>query len=208
MASSLATELAVTAHSAVGRGASGVLASARMGELTTLLGASSRGDLEARNAAFELVYGDLKALAGRVARSAGPQYTLDTTGLVHECFMRLAGAEAVVDRGHFFALAARAMRQILCDHARRRIADKRGGGAAAEALDEAHAGTTDDLESLVAIDALLDRLAAEDERAARALEYRVFAGLTVQETAEALSVSVRTVHLDVDRARAWLATRL
>ncbi len=183
-----------------------------MGDITDLLGASSRGDLSARDRAYELLYADLKSMASKVARSAGPQYTLDTTGLVHESFLRLAGS-GCKDRGHFMALAARAMRQILCDHARRRIADKRGGGKAGEPLDEFSAsvaapGPTGDLESLVAVDQLLDQLAAEDERAAKILEYRLFAGLTAEETAEALGISVRTVHLDMDRARSWLSPRL
>lgn len=183
-----------------------------MGEITALLEASSKGDLAARDRAYSLLYTDLKSVAAKVARSAGPQYTLDTTGLVHESFLRLAGS-GCKDRSHFMALAARAMRQILCDHARRRIADKRGGGAANEPLDAradraVDQSPTGDLESLVAVDELLEQLAAEDERAAKILEYRLFAGLTAEETAEALGVSVRTVHLDMDRARSWLSPRL
>jgi RNA polymerase sigma factor (TIGR02999 family) len=176
-------------------------------DLTQLLQASADGDLGARDRAFELVYADLKRVAGRVARSVGPQHTLDTTGLVHESFMRLVDS-APSSREHFFALAARAMRQILCDHARRRLADKRGAGQAARNIDDVQVADEHELTSLVAIDDLFDKLAAADERAARTLELRVFAGLSVVETAEVLGVSARTVHLDVDRARSWLAPHL
>lgn len=172
-----------------------------------LLKASALGDLGARREAFEAVYGQLKSLAARVARSAGPQHTLNTTGLVHECYLRLVDADPK-DRAHFFALAARAMRQILCDHARRRTTQKRGSGENPGVLEDESIGVIPDLESLVAIDALLDKLAAEDERAARAIECRVFAGFTVDETAEVLGVSARTVHLDIERARAWLTPRM
>lgn len=183
-----------------------------MGEVTALLDASARGDLGARDRVYSMLYADLKGLAAKVARSAGPQYTLDTTGLVHESFLRLAGV-GCKDRGHFMSLAARAMRQILCDHARRRIADKRGGGRGSEPLDEQvepvpDRGPMGDLESLIAVDQLLDQFASEDERAAKIVEYRLFAGLTAEETAEVLGVSVRTVHLDMDRARTWLVPRL
>lgn len=178
-----------------------------MGEVTLLLQASSEGDQAARNEVFRLVYAELKALANRVARSAGPQYTLDTTGLVHECFVRLAGADAR-DRGHFYSLAARAMRQVLCDHARRRTAGKRNEGRAIEELDDDLPSGGEELGRLIELDDLLEKLAFENERAARVIECRVFGGLTVEETAEALAISVRTVHLDVERARAWLAPHL
>lgn len=178
-----------------------------MSDLTSLLQAAAHGDQGARDAAFRLVYADLKDLAAKVAGSAGPQYTLDTTGLVHESFVRLASS-APNNREHFFALAARAMRQILCDHARRRIADKRGKGVApVELVDELPAAGAP-LETLVAIDDLFEQLSGVDARAAKALELRVFGGLSVTETAEVLGVSARTVQLDVDRAREWLAPRL
>ncbi|MCB9648971.1 MAG: sigma-70 family RNA polymerase sigma factor [Deltaproteobacteria bacterium] len=176
-------------------------------DLTALLQASARGDLEARNQAFKLVYEDLKIIARRVARSAGRQDTLDTTGLVHESYLRLMGSETR-DRGHFFALAARAMRQVVCDHARRRVAAKRGGGGHPLALDEEAVGVPAEVEHLLQVDDLLDKLGQEHERAARALECKVFGGFTAEETGEALGVSVRTVHLDLDRARAWLSARL
>ncbi|MFO0728937.1 MAG: ECF-type sigma factor [Myxococcota bacterium] len=178
-----------------------------MSDLTTLLQAAAQGDQAARDEAFRLVYSDLKDLAARVAGGAGPQYTLDTTGLVHESFLRLAKS-APSSREHFFALAARAMRQILCDHARRRIADKRGKGAAPVELTPDLVAAATELETLVAIDDLFDQLSAADARAARAIELRVFGGLSVTETADVLGVSPRTVQLDVDRARTWLAPRL
>lgn len=174
-----------------------------MEEITKLLQASAHGDLAARNRVFEIVYGTLRSIASRAGRSSGPA-TLETTGLVHECYLRLAGAE-VNGRGHFYALAATAMRQILCDHARKRGADKRGAGQRPASLEaEDAAATAPAPDDLLIVDQLLTRLAHEDARAAQVLEARVFGGLSAEETAEALGVSLRTVHTDTQRARAWL----
>jgi len=176
-----------------------------MSELTRLLRASQDGDEEAMNQAFGVVYAELKRLARR-ALSARRSATLDTTGLVHECYLRFAAAESQpFDRAHFFHLAARVMRQLVCDHARRRLADKRGGGALHEQLDENAASIHDEAQRLVELDDLLKRLALSNERQARVVECRVFAGLTLTETAATCGVSERTVELDWQKAREWLS---
>ena len=177
-----------------------------MSEVTELLMRSERGDRLARERLYALLYDDLKRLASRAVGN-GPARTLNTTGLVHECYLRLAGADsAPISRGHFFALSARIMRQIVCDHARRRLAEKRGGDVAAVTLDEAIGGAMQDEASrMVELDDLLAALAGQHPRQAQVVSCRVFAGLTVPETAEALEVSERTVELDWAHARAWLA---
>lgn len=175
-----------------------------MGEVTTLLAEVREGKRDAANRLFELVYGELKGIASRaVAVRAGGQ--LDTTGLVHECYLRLADGTSAVDRGHFFAIAARAMRQILCDQARRRSSAKRDAGAPSSVDVQDTPDALPASEELVAMDELFTRLAAVDARAAAVMECRVFGGLTVPETAEALGVSERTVHTDFTKAREWLA---
>jgi RNA polymerase sigma factor (TIGR02999 family) len=176
-----------------------------MSELTQLLRASQDGDEDAMNRAFGVVYAELKRLARR-ALSARRSSTLDTTGLVHECYLRFAAAEAQpFDRAHFFHLAARVMRQLVCDHARRRLADKRGGGAVHDTLDENSAALRDEAQRLVELDDLLRKLADSNARQARVVECRVFAGLSLAETAEACGVSERTVELDWRKARDWLS---
>ena len=178
-----------------------------MSELTRLLQASQDGDEEAMNRAFGIVYDELKRLARR-ALSARRSATLDTTGLVHECYLRFANAQAQpFDRSHFFHLAARVMRQLVCDHARRRLAGKRGGGAVHEALEGNEVAMRDEAQRLIELDELLRRLANRNERQARVVECRVFGGLSLTETAEACGVSERTVELDWQKARQWLATQ-
>jgi RNA polymerase sigma factor (TIGR02999 family) len=177
-----------------------------MSEVTELLIRSERGDDLARDRLYALLYDDLKRLASR-AVGPGPARTLNTTGLVHECYMRLAAAEATpVSRGHFFALSARIMRQIVCDHARRRLAEKRGGDVQVGTLDEQAADAlSDEATRMIELDDLLNALAEQHPRQAQVVGCRVFAGLTVPETAEALGVSERTVELDWANAREWLA---
>lgn len=177
-----------------------------MGEVTGLLEAVRQGAPEATSRLFALVYAELKAIARRASR--GRSGALNTTALVHECFLRLAGGPASKNRGHFYAVAARAMRQILCDQARRVIAAKRGGGGALEEDVEAARDGAPAASELIDLDHLFTRLAEVDARAARVMECRVFGGFTVAETAEALDVSERTVHSDFEHARAWLAEQL
>lgn len=159
---------------------------------------------------FERVYDELRRLASRV-RGGRAGDTLNTTALVHEAYLKLASAHEVRlnDRAHFFALAARAMRQIVTDAARRRLADKRGGlDGVHVTLDEAQHARPLSFSEVVALDDALDRLGALDARRARVVEQRVFAGLTMDETAAALGVSRPTVERDWRAARAWLAVEL
>lgn len=178
-----------------------------MGDVTQLLEAIQRGEDDATARLFSLVYDQLKAIAHGAARRQ-PGQQLNTTALVHECFVRLAGGPDARNRGHFYALAARAMRQILCDQARRALAGKRGGGAPVSDEVEGAPDRRPQAEELVALDRLFTRLAEVDPRAARVMECRVFGGFTVPETAEALGVSERTVYLDFDRARDWIAAQM
>lgn len=172
-------------------------------EITLLLRAASDGRADALNDAFHLLYGELKRLAQRSL--GGNNATLNATGLVHECFLRMAGGGARPgDRGHFFALASRVMRQVICDHARKRLALKRDGGIAVT-LTSADLALLDEAQRLVELDEMLVRLAEHDTRQADVVVCRAFAGLTAEETAEALGVSVRTVHGDWAAARSWLA---
>jgi RNA polymerase sigma factor (TIGR02999 family) len=163
-------------------------------------------DVDAR---FALIYGELKRLAHRI-RSGRAGETLNTTALVHEAYVKLASSAAleVRDRSHFFAIAARAMRQILVDTARRRVAQKRGGEAAFVTFDEALFPRSVLPLELLALDEALARLETQDARVARVVEYRVFGGLSAEETATALGVSRPTIDRDWRAARAWLAVEL
>jgi RNA polymerase sigma factor (TIGR02999 family) len=153
------------------------------------------------------VYAELRALAASYFRGRGA-HTLQPTALVHEAFLRLEKhAGPIADRAHFFAIAATAMRQILTDHARRRKALKRGG-AARERVTLSNLAALESPVDLVVLDDLLARLAALDGRQARLVELRFFAGLTEEEAAEILGVSLRTVQKEWRKARAWLYAEL
>jgi RNA polymerase sigma factor (TIGR02999 family) len=184
-----------------------------IGEVTELLRAARAGDEAATAALFRVVYDDLKRVARRQLRGAGTP-TMTTTALVHEAYLRLArpGNLDLNDRAHFFAVAARAMRQILVDHARRRMAEKRGGGALALELDEARVGAADDrAETIVALDAALEKLAKLDDRLARLVEVRFFGGMTFEEVAAGDAgggLSERTLKRDWKRAKAFLYREL
>jgi RNA polymerase sigma factor (TIGR02999 family) len=180
------------------------------GEVTQLLHEAQGGDRAAFDRLLALVYGELHRLA-RLVRRGRATDTLDTAALVHEAYLKLApSAEAAIhDRVHFFRVAARAMRQVLVSEARRRLADKRGGGAAEVTFDDGvFAARLDHPEELIALEEALAQLEALDERQARVVECRFFAGMTAEETARALGVSEPTVHRDWRAARAWLAARL
>jgi RNA polymerase sigma factor (TIGR02999 family) len=176
------------------------------GELTELLRAYAAGDAEALDRLVPLVYDDLRRVARGQLRRGIRGAVLDTTALVHEAWFKLSagGDVAWQDRGHFLAVSARAMRQVIVDEARRRNAGKRGGGQAGAALDESRLASAGDAFQVLAIDQALDRLAARGPRLARVVECRFFAGLGEEETAEALGVSLRTVQREWTRARAWL----
>lgn len=177
-------------------------------EITELLVDLRSGDRAALDRLFDLVYQDLHLRAHRQLGGRSPGGTLDTTALVHETYLKLSDASQLEleDRRHFFAVAARAMRQIAVDHARRSLAQKRGGGAAMVTLDPSRlAADHEDVPTdIVALDRALGELTALDERLARTVELRFFAGLSVEETAELLGVSERTVKRDWRKARAFL----
>ena len=182
-----------------------------MAELTQLIARARAGDSSASDDLFRAVYDDLRHLAGRqVGRGDGGG--LGRTSLVHEAYFRLAKPEALAlsDREHFFAVAARVMRQIAVDHARSRLAAKRGGGADITGLDAA-AATPDDgprHDQLIALNGALDELDAADRRLARLVELRFFGGMTLDEAGGALGLSPRTLKRDWRKARAFLHARL
>ena len=180
------------------------------GEVTRLLHAARAGDSEALERVFPLIYDDLRRAAQRVLRRERPDHTLQATELVHDAFLRLAGhVPNVQHRAHFLAIAARAMRQVLVDHARRRGAAKRGGEWVRTTLgDDVGAQAGMDAEELLALDDALARLEAHDKRLRAVVEYRFFGGLTEKEIADALGVTERTVQRDWVRARAWLHKEL
>lgn len=174
----------------------------QVGELLTRIDA---GDERALDELVTLVYPDLKVLAHFQLASERPNHTLNTTAIVHEAFVRLAGGKSAwTDRAHFLRAASKVMRHLLVDHARKRNADKRGGGVAPMELDEQRYESADDSVAVLALDSALKDMAANDPRLESVVECRYFAGLTVNETAEALDMSVRTVERDWQRARDYL----
>jgi RNA polymerase sigma-70 factor (ECF subfamily) len=184
------------------------------GAITVLLQRSRGGDHEALNQLLPIVYDDLRAHAGRLFKDEHRAVTLQPTALVSEAYLRLLGHRRIQwnDRNHFFAVASRLMRQILVDYARARNADKRGGRHTQMTLgsvDEERLGDEEArLVDVLNLDGLLDRLAARNARQAQVVELRIFAGLSVEETAEALEMSPRTIKTDWQMARAWLSREL
>lgn len=181
------------------------------GDVTQLLLQLSEGREAALDELLPKVYDELRQIAHYHLSKERSDHTLRTTELVHEAYVRLVDHHAVEweDKNHFFAVAARAMRQLLVEHARKKNAEKRGGDASTRPLDEVQlsAGMESPVTTL-ALDDALGRLEALDARQARVVECRVFAGLTVEETADALDVSSSTVKRDWRTARAWLAREL
>jgi RNA polymerase sigma factor (TIGR02999 family) len=167
---------------------------------------SSRGDREALDDLIPIVYEELRRQAARQLRRERAGHTLQTTALVHEAYLRLVGQRDArwQNRAHFFAIAAEMMRRILVDHARKTSAAKRGGSALKVQLDEAFGAADGQHLDLVAIDAALVKLAALDPQQSRIVELRFFGGLNVEETAEVLNISPRTVKRDWSVAKAWL----
>jgi RNA polymerase sigma factor (TIGR02999 family) len=180
-------------------------------DLTRLLEESAAGDETAAARLFPIVYDELRRLAGAALRRERPSHTLQPTALVHEAFLRLVDVKSagLQDRGHFIAIAARAMRRVLVDHARSRSALKRGKAEARLSIDDVDVAAVDASDmDLVALDQALERLAAIDERQARIVELRFFGGMTVEETAVVIGASDRTVKRDWQMARAWLRREL
>jgi RNA polymerase sigma-70 factor, ECF subfamily len=176
-------------------------------EITALLVEWGKGDREALDKLVPLVASELRRLARRQLRGESAVYSLQTTGLVHEAYLRLVDQNRTSLRGraHFFAVAAQAMRRILVDYARRRLAKKRGGGYRWVELNEAlDAELCERSEILIELENALSRLSEQDPVEARVLELRVFGGLTVEETAQALDISPRTVRREFSLARAWV----
>jgi RNA polymerase sigma factor (TIGR02999 family) len=175
-------------------------------EVTQLLLAWSRGDRAALDRLIPLVSTELHRLAHHYMRRERTGHTLQTTALVNEAYVRLVDASRVEwrDRAHFFAVSASLMRRILVDFARRRRYQKRGGGAVMIALDEDDIPGPQPGPDIVALDAALEALAAFDPRAASIVELRFFGGLTVEETAEVVGVSPRTIKREWAAAKAWL----
>jgi RNA polymerase sigma factor (TIGR02999 family) len=175
-------------------------------DITELLVALREGRRDAQDQLLPLVYDELRSLAARRLGRAGADRTLGPTALLHETYLRLFDQTRVElnDRRHFFAVAAIAMRQILVDHARRRLALKRGGDQVRVPLDDRDHATDERLEEILSLDEALVRLKEMDERLARVVELRYFAGLTVDETADVLGVTGRTIKRDWRKARAVL----
>lgn len=180
------------------------------GEVTELLEALRQGDRDAFDRLVPLVYHDLRRIARGHLRRGRRGETLDTTGLVHEAYVKMVDQTRVgfEDRSHFLAVAAVAMRQIIISNARRHLAAKRGGGATPVTLDERRIAVERQADQLVAVDDALKRLADFDPRLGQVVECRFFAGLSEEETAEAMGVSLRTAQRDWMRARAWLREEL
>jgi len=179
-------------------------------DLTALIRRAQTGDAEAANALFTATYPELRRLARARLRGGGRSTVVDTTSIVHEYYLRFAGGDgaALADRAHFMRYASRAMRAIIIDLARRRLAARRGGGAPHLTLSVGAAGTLAGEEELVRVHEALEELAALDERMAEVVALRYFGGLTEPEIAEALGVTDRTVRRDWEKARAWLAEAL
>jgi RNA polymerase sigma factor (TIGR02999 family) len=179
------------------------------GTVTVLLREWRAGDRGALDRALPLVYDELHRLAEVFLRGERPGHTFSATDLVSEAYVRLGSAQpdAWNDRVHFFALAARAMRQLLVDHARRRTAAKRGGGERPITFDEERVGP-ERPEALLRLDDALEALAAEDPRKAQVVELHYFGGLTQVEIAEALDLHANTVARDLRFAQAWLQRRM
>jgi RNA polymerase sigma factor (TIGR02999 family) len=188
----------------------GAMSESRAGEVTVLLRAWHAGDEDAYRQVSAILYGELRGQAARYMRRQRPGDTLQTTALVHETFMRLAGAHQVdwQDRKHFLAVAARTMRRLLVDLARAQAATKRGGREAHVPLDSNVAVDGPRSVDLIALDEALESLARLDARKVRVIELRFFAGLTVEETAQVLDVSPDTVARDWRMARTWLLREL
>lgn len=174
--------------------------------VTEALLAHRQGTPGAFDRLVALVYDDLRRIAHRQLGRLRPGGTVNSTALVHEAYLKMVDQSRVSwqDRSHFFGIAARAMRQILVDHARRRSRIKRGGEAKAVTLDENAASVAADADRILMINDALERLSAFDPRLTEVIECRFFAGYSEEETAEILGMSPRTVRRDWTRGRAWL----
>lgn len=180
-------------------------------QITRWLGDWREGNAHARDRLFAVVHPELHRIAVRFLHRERPDHTLEPNALVNELCVRLMGAQPLSyqDRTHFFAIAAQTMRRILIDHARARVADKRGGAQRRVSLSAVDGwNPVEQSEDILALDEVLTMLAKADPRAAQVVELRFFGGLSEEEVAESLGVSVITVKRDWKAARAWLIGRL
>ena len=180
------------------------------GDVTGLIAALRAGDADSLDRLFALLYEELRSRAHWRLESGGGGATLNTTALVHEAYLKLAGASGLdlVDRTHFFRVAARAMRQVIVDRARRRLAEKRGGAAQRVDLDPEALAVDDSASEVLALDQALRHLEDRDGELARIVDLRFFGGLSVPETAQVLELSERTVKRRWRTARAILHREL
>jgi len=176
------------------------------GEVTVLLAAWSKGDQGALDKMMPLVYHELHRIARRAWSEQPYGNTLQPTALIHEAYLKLAKSENATyqDRCHFFAVACKAMRQILVNHAKSRLSEKRGGGVAKVSIDDVQPAVHQEASEIVALHEALEALQAVDPRKSAVVEMRYFGGLSVEETAEAMGVSIATVNRDWRLARSWL----
>lgn len=176
------------------------------GEVTSLLAAWGKGDQNALNELMPLVYNELHRMARRAWIGQNKDHTLQPTALLNEAYLKLAGAEnaSFQNRCHFYAVACTAMRQILVNHARSRLAGKRGSGQIKVSIDDVQPAVHQEAAEVVALHEALERLETVDARKSRVIEMRYFGGLSIEETAEALGVSIITVNRDWRLARTWL----
>ena len=176
-------------------------------DITIMLAKISNGDENAVNALMPVVYEELHKIAGNKLRYEKHNQTLNATALVHEAYLKLVDQKKVTwqNRAHFFAIAARAMRRILINYAKEKMAQKRGGGAEVITLNEETVGFEIQIEELISLEDALSRLEKMSERQAKIVEYWLFVGLTHEEIAEILNISVPSVRRDWRLARAWLS---
>ncbi len=181
------------------------------GEITGMLIELTEGNHEVVDRILPFIYDELRRLAGSYLRRERPDHTLQPTALVHEAYMKLIDQKRVrwQNRAHFFGIAAQVMRRLLMDHARKHLANKRGGDAEIHPLEEeilvvSHGKSAE----LLALDDALERLAKMDPQKARVVELRYFGGLSIEETAEVLGVSVPTINRHWRMAKAWLYSEL
>jgi RNA polymerase sigma factor (TIGR02999 family) len=182
-----------------------------MSDVTAILSAIEAGEPQAADKLLPVVYAELRRLAAQRLANEKPGQTLDATALVHEVYVRLVDvkrAQQWNSRGHFFAAAAEAMRRILVDQARRKNADKRGGQKRRVPLDDAELGYASPADELLDLDEALTRLTGEDPQAARLIQLRYFAGLSIEDAAEAVGISRSTAYENWSYARARLKTML
>ena len=180
------------------------------GEVTLLLQKLAHGEGDALGELFPMVYSELRQIARGQRRRRGSSAVFDTTALLNEAYLRFARREKNLyhHRQHFYAVAAKAMRQILLDEAKRHLRAKRGSGAQPESLDPERLKIEEQAEFLVALDRSLEKLGRLKARVRQVVEYRFFGGLTEEETAEVVGVDARTVRRDWAKARAWLQADL